>query len=112
MLRAVRREAKLDEQIGNVFLVSLSGRISLGNDLIQLRFGVLASRTKTVVPDIEWLEWTAQPSLNQPRSLRHQRRTQHLLQHGFYADFRNLAIFLESPVDQRRRGRRIRIGFP
>ena len=56
VLRPVRREAEFHEQVGNVFLVGLGGRIFLRDDLIQLRFGVLTAGTKAVVPDVERLE--------------------------------------------------------
>ena len=73
MLSAVRGKAKLHQKIGNVFLVRFGSRIFLRDDLVKLRFGVLAPWAKPVVPDIKWLQRAAQPRLNQLRSLRDQR---------------------------------------
>ena len=54
--RPLRREAQPHKKIWNVLLVSLGRRISLGHNRVQLRFAVLAARTKAAVPDIKGLQ--------------------------------------------------------
>src|ERR1700690_1803160 len=63
ILRAVGRKPEPGPQVGNVFLISLGGRISLLDHLVELGLGVLAARPETAVPDVEGLKWAAEPRL-------------------------------------------------
>ena len=111
VLRPLGREPEFHQQVGNVQLIGLGGRILLRNHLIQLRLSVLAAWAKAAIPDIKRLERTLQPRFDKLRDLRDERRGQHLFQHGLNSGFRNLTIFVEAASDQCGCGRRIRIGL-
>ena len=59
-VRAFGGKAELHQQIWNVFLVALRGRIFSRDDRVEFRFAVLAARTETAVPDVKWLERTSE----------------------------------------------------
>ena len=108
--RASFREAEFHEQVGNVLLIRLGRGIFFGQDRIQFGFAVRVAGAETVVPDIERLERAVQTRFDQLRHLWDQGRGEHLLEHRLQPLLGNLAIFIEAPVDERGRGRRIRIG--
>ena len=107
------REAELHQQIWNVLLVRVGGRILLAHDLIQLRFRVCAARTKAVVPDVEWLEWTTKPSLRPASPFQRTDGDDRTCSSICLTRvLRYLATFVEPARNQSRRGRRIWIGLP
>ncbi len=75
---------RFHQQIRNVFLIGLGGRIFLRDHGVELRFGVLAAGTEAVVPDVETARADGRGGIRISfAGLRDQRRSQHLLQHGF-----------------------------
>ena len=64
-------KTKVHQKIRNIFLVGFSSRISLRHDLIKLRLGVRATRTKAVVPNVKRLKRSPQARLDQLAHLQH-----------------------------------------
>src|SRR5438094_4502638 len=99
ILGAFRRETELHEKTWNVFLIVRCCRIFLRYDGVEFTLAVLATWTKTVVPDIKRLERASEARFDQFRDRRNERRSKYLLQHRFHARFWNLAVFIEAPCD-------------
>jgi hypothetical protein len=103
VIRALLREAEFHQQVWDVLLVGVSGRILLSYNLIELRFRVGAARTEAVVPDVKRLERTTDTSLHKLPGFGEQRRRQDLFEHLAHARFRYFAAFVETARDESRR---------